>query len=104
MRNLWRPQRDLNASEPLPNHAGSKDSAELGGEGDHSPSLMKGAKAQQRPDAGDPAERAFAEALTLAARADKWETVDRLLAERKAHREARAGVVELAAERKRRRS
>ncbi len=58
------------------------------------------------PDAAsvapDPVEAALAEALTKASIAGEWATVEALSRELAARREARAGVVDLSAERKRR--
>jgi len=53
-------------------------------------------------DALDPVETALAEALRNAAAESQWAAVETLSRELTARREARAGVVQLAAERKRR--
>jgi hypothetical protein len=55
-----------------------------------------------RPAVGDPVELALADALMRATGAGEWSTVELLGRELAARREARAGVVDLAAERKRR--
>lgn len=53
--------------------------------------------------AADPVETAIADALKRAAAAGAWTTVESLSRELQARREARAGVVELAVERSKRR-
>jgi len=54
------------------------------------------------PDGMDPVEASLAEALRKAASESQWSVVETLSRELTARREARAGVVQLATERKRR--
>lgn len=66
---------------------------------------MNTAKDQSRPDvgdvgaAGDPIEIALADALTRAAAAGQWTTVEALSRELQARRQARSGVASLDAAR-----
>lgn len=77
--------------------------------GDPSSPVQIDAVDQSRPDepplgqgAVDPVEAALADALTRAAQAGQWATVETLSRELQARREARAAVVDLGSERKRR--